>query len=235
MEATGILLQGVVVIGAILLGVRTGGIGLGLWGLVGLAVLVFGFDVPPGEPPTTSMFIILSVITAASTMQAVGGIDYLVEVAKKLLKKRPAYIAVIAPIVAFIFTLGAGTGFIYYPLIPVIYAVAYANMVRPERPLAVAGTASQFAITASPVSAAMATMVGILDPIGFGITDILIVILPASIVGLLCCLLPADAGGQGPGRRSGVPAARRPQESSSRSTCRCWKNGSCRRRPSAAP
>ena len=84
------------------------------------------------------MFIILSVITAASTMQAVGGIDYLVEVAKKLLKKRPAYIAVIAPIVAFIFTLGAGTGFIYYPLIPVIYAVAYANMVRPERPLAVA-------------------------------------------------------------------------------------------------
>ena len=195
METTGILLQGVVVIGAILLGVRTGGIGLGLWGLVGLAVLVFGFGLPPGEPPTTSMFIILSVITAASTMQAVGGIDYLVEVAKKLLKKKPAYIALIAPIVAFIFTLGAGTGFIYYPLIPVIYAVAYANMVRPERPLAVASTASQFAITASPVSAAMATMVGILDPVGFGITDILIVILPASIVGLLCaCFLQMRVG-----------------------------------------
>ena len=141
------------------------------------------------------MFIILSVITAASTMQAVGGIDYLVEVAKKLLKKRPAYIAVIAPIVAFIFTLGAGTGFIYYPLIPVIYAVAYANMVRPERPLAVASTASQFAITASPVSAAMATMVGILDPVGFGITDILIVVLPASIVGLLvACFLQMRVG-----------------------------------------
>ena len=185
METTGILLQGVVVIVAILLGVRTGGIGLGLWGLVGLAILVFGFGLPPGDAPVTSMLIILSVITAASTMQSVGGIDYLVEVAKKLLKKRPAYIAVIAPIVAFIFTLGAGTGFIYYPLIPVIYAVAYANMVRPERPLAVASTASQFAITASPVSAAMATMVGILDPVGFGITDILIVILPASIVGLL--------------------------------------------------
>ena len=195
MEATGILFQGVVVIGAILLGVRTGGIGLGLWGLVGLAILVFGFGLPPGEPPTTSMFIILSVITAASTMQAVGGIDYLVEVAKKLLKKRPAYIALIAPIVAFVFTLGAGTGFIYYPLIPVIYAVAYANMVRPERPLAVASTASQFAITASPVSAAMATMVGILDPVGFGITDILIVILPASIVGLVCsCFLQMRVG-----------------------------------------
>ena len=195
METTGILLQGVVVIGAILLGVRAGGIGLGLWGLVGLAVLVFGFGLPPGEPPTTSMFIILSVITAASTMQAVGGIDYLVEVAKKLLKKRPAYIALIAPIVAFVFTLGAGTGFIYYPLIPVIYAVAYANMVRPERPLAVASTASQFAITASPVSAAMATMVGILDPVGFGITDILIVILPASIVGLVCaCFLQMRVG-----------------------------------------
>jgi anaerobic C4-dicarboxylate transporter DcuB len=195
METTGILLQGVVVIGAILLGVRAGGIGLGLWGLVGLAILVFGFGLPPGEPPTTSMFIILSVITAASTMQAVGGIDYLVEVAKKLLKKRPAYIALIAPIVAFVFTLGAGTGFIYYPLIPVIYAVAYANMVRPERPLAVASTASQFAITASPVSAAMATMVGILDPVGFGITDILIVILPASIVGLvIACFLQMRVG-----------------------------------------
>jgi anaerobic C4-dicarboxylate transporter DcuA/anaerobic C4-dicarboxylate transporter DcuB len=195
MEATGILLQGLVVIGAILLGVRAGGIGLGLWGLVGLAILVFGFGLPPGEPPTTSMFIILSVITAASTMQAVGGIDYLVEVAKKLLKKKPAYIALIAPIVAFVFTLGAGTGFIYYPLIPVIYAVAYANMVRPERPLAVASTASQFAITASPVSAAMATMVGILDPVGFGITDILIVILPASLVGLVgACFLQMRVG-----------------------------------------
>ena len=185
MDASAIVLQGVVVILAILLGVRTGGIGLGLWGLVGLAILVFGFGLPPGEPPTTSMFIILAVITAASTMQSVGGIDYLVEVAKKLLKSRPAYIALIAPVVAFIFTLGAGTGFIYYPLIPVIYAVAFANNVRPERPLAVASTASQFAITASPVSAAMATMVGILDPVGFGITDILIVVLPASIVGLV--------------------------------------------------
>jgi anaerobic C4-dicarboxylate transporter DcuA/anaerobic C4-dicarboxylate transporter DcuB len=184
-DTTLIILQGAVVIGAILLGVRTGGIGLGLWGLVGLAVLVFVFGLPPGEPPTSSIFIILSVITAASTMQSVGGIDYLVEVAKKLLKKKPQYVALVAPVVAFLFTLGAGTGFIYYPLIPVIYAVAVANMVRPERPLAVAGTASQFAITASPVSSAMATMVGLLDPVGFGITDILIVILPASIVGLL--------------------------------------------------
>ena len=156
MDTTLILLQGAVVIGAILLGVRTGGIGLGLWGFVGLAVLVFVFGLPPGEPPTSSMFIILSVITAASTMQSVGGIDYLVEVAKKLLKKKPQYVALVAPIVAFVFTLGAGTGFIYYPLIPVIYAVAMANMVRPERPLAVSGTASQFAITASPVSSARA-------------------------------------------------------------------------------
>lgn len=185
MDTALILLQGAVVIGAILLGVRMGGIGLGLWGLVGLAVLVFIFGLPPGEPPTTSMLIILAVITAASTMQAVGGIDYLVEVAKRILKKRPALIAVIAPFVAFLFTLGAGTGFIYYPLIPVIFAVAYFNNVRPERPLAVAGTASQFAITASPVSAAMATLVGLLDPTGFGIGDILIVVLPASIIGLL--------------------------------------------------
>jgi anaerobic C4-dicarboxylate transporter DcuA/anaerobic C4-dicarboxylate transporter DcuB len=185
MDTALILLQGAVVILAILLGVRMGGIGLGLWGLVGLAVLVFGFGLPPGEPPTSSIFIILMVITAASTMQSVGGIDYLVEVAKRILKRNPAYIALIAPIVAFLFTLGAGTGFIYYSLIPVIYAVAYFNKVRPERPLAVAGTASQFAITASPVSSAMAVMVGLLDPVGFGISDILIVVLPASFIGLL--------------------------------------------------
>jgi anaerobic C4-dicarboxylate transporter DcuB len=184
-DAALIIAQGVVVIGAILLGVRMGGIGLGLWGLVGLAILVFVFGLPPGDPPTSSMLIILSVITAASTMQAVGGIDYLVEVAKRILKRNPAYIAIIAPFVAFLFTLGAGTGFIYYPLIPVIFAVAYFNNVRPERPLAVAGTASQFAITASPVSAAMATLVGLLDPVDFGIGDILIVVLPASVVGLL--------------------------------------------------
>ena len=164
MDSVLILLQGAVVIVAILLGVRTGGIGLGLWGLVGLAVLVFLFGLPPGDPPTSSMFIILMVITAASTMQSVGGIDYLVNVARAILKKNPAYITLIAPLVAFVFTLGAGTGFIYYPLIPVIYAVAYANRIRPERPLAVAGTASQFAITASPVSAAMATLVGLLEP-----------------------------------------------------------------------
>jgi anaerobic C4-dicarboxylate transporter DcuA/anaerobic C4-dicarboxylate transporter DcuB len=195
MDTALILLQGAVVIIAILLGVRMGGIGLGLWGLVGLAVLVFVFQLPPGEPPSSSMFIILMVITAASTMQAVGGIDYLVEVAKKILKARPAYIALVAPIVAFVFTMGAGTGFIYYSLIPVIFAVAYANKVRPERPLAVAGTASQFAITASPVSAAMATMVGLLDPVGFGIVDILIVVLPASLVALIvACFVQMRVG-----------------------------------------
>jgi anaerobic C4-dicarboxylate transporter DcuA/anaerobic C4-dicarboxylate transporter DcuB len=135
------------------------------------------------------------VITAASTMQSVGGIDYLVEVAKKILKRNPGYIALIAPIVAFLFTLGAGTGFIYYSLIPVIYAVAYFNKVRPERPLAVAGTASQFAITASPVSSAVAVMVGLLDPVGFGISDILIVVLPASIIGLLAaCFVQMRVG-----------------------------------------
>ncbi len=185
MDSLLILLQGAVVIIAILLGVRTGGIGLGLWGLVGLAVLIFVFGLPPGDPPTSSMFIILMVITAASTMQSVGGIDYLVNVAREVLKKNPAYITLIAPLVAFVFTLGAGTGFIYYPLIPVIYAVAYANRIRPERPLAVAGTASQFAITASPVSAAMATLVGLLEPVGFDIGDILIVIVPASIAAVI--------------------------------------------------
>jgi anaerobic C4-dicarboxylate transporter len=97
MDSALILLQGAVVIIAILLSVRMGGIGLGLWGLVGLAVLIFVFGLPPEEPPTSSTFIILMVITAASTMQAVGGIDYLVELAKALLKRKPALIALSPP------------------------------------------------------------------------------------------------------------------------------------------
>src|SRR5690242_10192775 len=108
-----IILQGLVVLGAIFLGVRTGGIGLGLWGVVGIAVLVFIFHLPPGSPPTAAVYIILAVIIASASMQAAGGIDYLVAVAARLIQSNPATLVFTAPLVAFIFTVAAGTGNIY--------------------------------------------------------------------------------------------------------------------------
>ncbi|MFC6152051.1 anaerobic C4-dicarboxylate transporter family protein, partial [Mumia xiangluensis] len=51
MEILVVILQACVVLGAIVMGVRTGGIGLGLWGVVGTAILVFIFRLPPGSPP----------------------------------------------------------------------------------------------------------------------------------------------------------------------------------------
>ena len=141
------------------------------------------------------MLIILSVITAASTMQAVGGIDYLVEVAKKLLKQKPAYIALIAPLVAFIFTLGAGTGFIYYPLIPVIFAVAFANKVRPNAPWP--WPAPRRSSPSPPARSARRWPRWWASSIrsASASSDILIVILPASIVGLLvACFLQMRMG-----------------------------------------
>jgi len=151
-----IVLQAVVVIGAIVLGVRTGGIGLGLWGVFGTAVLVFLFRLPPGSPPVDAFFIIIAVITASSTMQAAGGIDYLVSIASKIIQRNPKRLTYVAPIVAFVFTVLSGTSNIFIALIPVIYETAYRNGQRPEKALASATVTSGLGITASPVSAAMA-------------------------------------------------------------------------------
>jgi anaerobic C4-dicarboxylate transporter DcuB len=177
--------QGAVVIAAIYMGVRTGGIGLGVWGLVGLFVLVLGLHTAPGAPPVDAVFIVITVIMAASVMQAAGGVDWMVRQAARLIRGRPGAITYLAPFAAFIFTVGAGTGNIYYPLLPVIYDVAYTQKIRPERPLAVAAVASQAGILASPVSAATASLSTLLDPHGFSLGKILLIMWPACVVGLL--------------------------------------------------
>jgi anaerobic C4-dicarboxylate transporter DcuB len=177
--------QFLVVVAAIVLGVRTGGVGLGLWGVVGVAVLTFAFRLQPGPPPIEAILIILSVITAAAAMQAAGGVEFLVSVAERLIRSDPSHVTFIAPLTAFAFTVGAGTGNIYYPLIPVIYEVAYGNKIRPERPLAVSSVASQLAIACSPVSAATAAMLTLVEPLGFDLVPLLAVVLPASLIGIM--------------------------------------------------
>lgn len=180
-----ILIQGLMVIGLIAVGVHYKGMAIGLFGAVGVLAFVLLFKIAPGSVPVSAMLIIMSVVTAAGAMQLAGGIDYLVSLAQKLIRRFPRQITFVAPLTTYGFCVGAGTGNIYYSLMPVIYEVSYANKVRPERPLALAATAGQLAITSSPVSAATAAMVGLMAPLGFKITDILSITVPASILAII--------------------------------------------------
>jgi anaerobic C4-dicarboxylate transporter DcuA len=184
-----IILEFAVVLGSLAIGARVGGIGLGLWGAVGLLVLTVVFGAPPTSPPVDVMLIIVAVIMAASTMEAAGGIDFLVSVAERVIRRNPKHITIVAPLVAYAFTFAAGTGHIFYPLLPVMYEVSRENGIRPERPIAVATIASQQAITASPVSAATAAMIAMLGASGVGLLQILIVTVPATLAGVIIAAL----------------------------------------------
>jgi anaerobic C4-dicarboxylate transporter-like protein len=179
-----IALEGLVVIGFIALGVRTGGIGLGLWGGVGTLVLVFGFQLDPGEPPISAILIIVAVISAAAAMEAAGGIDYMVLIASKALRARPRAINFAAPYVSYLLCILTGTSNTFFSIIPVINEVAYANKIRPERPLAGSTVASAFGITSSPVAAAMATILPLVEVYDYNLVDVLLITIPASIVGI---------------------------------------------------
>ena len=188
METLSVVLQAVVVLGAIFLGVRMGGIGLGLWGAAGTAILVFVFQLDPGSPPVDAFFIIIAVITASAAMQAAGGIDWLVLIASRIIQANPKRITLVAPLVSFVFTVGAGTGNIYFALIPVIHETAYRNGIRPEKPLASSTVTSALGITASPVSAAMAAYLTLL-PKDYTLADILKITIPAAIVSCIVTAL----------------------------------------------
>ena len=179
------ILQLLFVLAAIIVGARLGGIGLGVMGGVGMAILVFVFGLEPTSPPIDVMLMIAAVISAAAAMQAAGGLDYLVRIAEKLLRKNPSQVTIVSPLVTYFFTFVAGTGHVAYSVLPVIAEVARETKIRPERPLGIAVIASQQAITASPISAATVALLGLLT--GFDITlfDILKVTIPATLVGVL--------------------------------------------------
>lgn len=176
-----------IVLLAIFVGARVGGIGLGIFGMMGLGVLVFGFGLTPGNPPIDVMLIIVAVITAAATLQAAGGLDYLVKIAEEILRKNPAMITFLAPVVCYFFTLFSGTGHIAYSLLPIISEIATDSKVRPERPLSISVIASQQAITASPISAATAALLSaeLLGDKGVTLGNILMVCIPATLVGVI--------------------------------------------------
>lgn len=202
MDTLNLLVQSLVVLLAIVLGVRAGGVGIGLWGAVGTAGLTLGLGVPLGTPPVDALLIIVAVIVTTSTMQACGGIDAMVLVAARLIARRPRSITVVAPVVSLLLAALAGTSNIVFSLLPVVQESAQRAGVRPVRPLAMSVVATSVALGASPVSAAMAAMVTVMEgPAvdGWGVVRILSVTLPAALVGTVAAALvvqrlgPADA------------------------------------------
>ncbi|WP_205957191.1 anaerobic C4-dicarboxylate transporter [Pantoea stewartii] len=173
-----------IVVLAIWLGARLGGIGIGFAGGMGVLILTLGFGMKPGAIPFDVIEIIMAVIAAIAAMQVAGGMDYLVSLAERLLRRHPRYVTFLAPLVTYVMTLLAGTGHTAFSTLPVIAEVAKEQGVRPSRPLSMAVVASQVAITASPISAAVVFFATLLEPRGVSYIMLLAIAIPATMVGL---------------------------------------------------
>ena len=184
-----IIIQLAIVLICIFIGARMSGIGLGVMGMIGLLLLIFIFKMQPADPPLEVMLIILSVVTAAAALQAAGGMDWLVNIAGKLLRSKPEQITILGPLVTYFFTLFAGTAHISYSIMPIIAEVAIKKRIRPERALSMSVTAAHMAITASPVSAATAALLTVLAASGIKLGDILMVCIPSTLIGVLVGIL----------------------------------------------
>ena len=187
MATTLVLIQLAIVLAMIFIGARVGGIGLGIYGMIGVLILVFGFGMHPGKVPIDVMLIIVSVITATAALQAAGGLDYLVTLAARFLRKHPEQITYYGPLTTWLFCLLAGTAHTCYSLLPIISEIARKNKIRPERPITVATISASLGITGSPMSAATAAMISadILGGKGIELKDILLVCIPASFIAIL--------------------------------------------------
>ena len=173
----------------IVIGARIGGIGLGTISGLGLLIYVFVFRMPPGGPPGTVLGMIIAVITALAAMQAAGGLDFLIGVAGKILAGRPRQVTFLAPLVTYVLVLASGTQHVVYALLPVIAEVSRKAGVRPERPLSASVAASMNGIIASPIGAATVALVGLLAGVNVSLPQILMVIIPATLVGTLLATL----------------------------------------------
>ena len=185
-----------VVLSMIVVGARYGGLGLGMMGGLGVAILSFLLGDLPSDPPVEVMLMIAAVVTAAGTLQAAGGMDYLVDLAEKALRRHPPAITFVAPLVAYVFTLFAGTGHVAYAILPVIAEVSREAGVRPERPLSISVIASQQAITASPISAATVALLVLVSGAGITLGGLLAVCIPATLAGVLAGALVASRLGK---------------------------------------
>lgn len=187
MATTLVLIQLAIVLAMIFIGARVGGIGLGIYGMIGVLILVFGFGMYPGKVPIDVMLIIVSVITATAALQAAGGLDYLVTLAARFLRKHPEQITYYGPLTTWLFCLLAGTAHTCYSLLPIISEIARKNKIRPERPITVATISASLGITGSPMSAATAAIISadILGGKGIELKDVLLICIPSSFIAIL--------------------------------------------------
>ena len=181
------ILQLLIVLGALWVGSRYGSLALGAISGIGLAILVFGFGLKPGNPPTDVIYIIIAAVTCAGIMQASGGMDWLIQIAERMLRKHPDRITFLAPLCTFFLTVLVGTGHVVYTLMPIICDIALKKGIRPERPCGVASIASQVGITCSPIAAAVVAFVTISNANHFDITipQVLMISIPACLCGLM--------------------------------------------------
>lgn len=182
------ILELLIVLAALYVGSRYGSLALGAISGIGLAILVFGFGMKPGTPPTDVIYIIIAAVTCAGVLQASGGMDWLIQLAEKLLRKHPEHITILAPLCTFFLTVLVGTGHVVYTLMPIICDISLKKGIRPERPCGVASVASQVGITCSPIAAAVVAFMTISNANGYSVTipQILMVTLPSCIIGILC-------------------------------------------------
>ena len=189
--STLMIIELLIVLAALYVGSRYGSLALGAISGIGLAILVFGFGMKPGTPPTDVIYIIIAAVTCAGTLQASGGMDWMIQIAEKMLRKHPGNITFLAPITTFFLTVLVGTGHVVYTLMPIICDIALKKNIRPERPCAVASIASQVGITCSPIAAAVVAFVTISNANGFmvSIPQVLMITIPACLCGLICASL----------------------------------------------
>ena len=185
------LLELLIVLGALYVGSRYGSLALGAISGIGLALLVLCFGLKPGTPPTDVIYIIIAAVTCAGMMQASGGMDWLIQIAEKLLRKHPNHITFFAPLCTFFLTVLVGTGHVVYTLMPIICDIALKKGIRPERPCGVASIASQVGITCSPIAAAVASFVVISNANGFDVNNLQVI--GVTIPTCLCGLIAAAA------------------------------------------
>ncbi|WP_169973610.1 MULTISPECIES: anaerobic C4-dicarboxylate transporter [unclassified Campylobacter] len=181
-----LILQIIVLFGGIYLGVKLGGMAVGYAGGLGVVVLaILGMKVEMKGIPIDVVLIIASVISAITAMQVAGGLDYLVQVASKILRKNPKQINYLAPTVTYMLTMFAGTGHTAFSMLPVITEVAKGQNIKPSAPLALSVVSSQVAITASPISAAFVAMTGVVEPLGVSYPMLLFICVSTTFVAML--------------------------------------------------
>jgi len=192
------IIELLIVLAALYVGSRYGSLALGAISGIGLAILVFGFGLKPGTPPTDVIYIIIAAVTCAGTLQASGGMDWMIQIAEKLLRKHPEHITFLGPLVTFFLTVLVGTGHVVYTIMPIICDIALKKNIRPERPCGVASIASQVGITCSPIAAAVVAFVTISNANGYmvSIPQVLMVTIPACVIGLMCASLASYKRGK---------------------------------------